>query len=99
MDDRPGALYLGEQIDPSSHERTGEVVHLKSDHLTQGPVVEEFEEAFADKVGKKYAVAFNSGTSALIAAFGVSALLGSFIIDTLWLARVAHDTPGGSETC
>ena len=42
---------------------------LDSDHLTQGPVVEEFEEAFAAKVGKKYAVAFNSGTSALVAAF------------------------------
>lgn len=37
--------------------------------------------------------------SALIAALGVCALLGSFIIDTFWLARVALDTPAGSETC
>lgn len=38
---------------------------LRSGRLTQGPVVEEFEEAFAAKVGAKYAIAVNSGTSAL----------------------------------
>lgn len=38
---------------------------LRSDWLTQGPVVEEFEQAFADYVGAKYAVAVSNGTTAL----------------------------------
>ena len=38
---------------------------LESDHLTQGPKVQEFEEAFAEKCGAKYAVAVSSGTAAL----------------------------------
>lgn len=41
---------------------------LKSDWLTCGPKVEEFEKAFAAKVGAKHAVAVNSGTAALHAA-------------------------------
>lgn len=42
---------------------------LRSKWLTQGPVVEEFEKAVARKVGAKFAVAFNSGTAALHAAY------------------------------
>src|SRR6202167_4220387 len=38
---------------------------LRSDWLTTGPKVAEFEEALAAKVGAKYAVAFRSGTAAL----------------------------------
>jgi len=38
---------------------------LRSDFLTQGPVVPEFESAVAEYCGAKYAVAVNSGTSAL----------------------------------
>jgi len=38
---------------------------LRSDWLTTGPKVEEFEQAVADYVGVKYAVAVNSGTAAL----------------------------------
>ena len=38
---------------------------LRSDWLTTGPKVGEFEEAFAARVGAKYAVAFSSGTAAL----------------------------------
>ena len=38
---------------------------LESDWLTQGPQIEKFEEEIASYVGAKYAVAFNSGTSAL----------------------------------
>ncbi len=41
---------------------------LKSDWLTTGPKVGEFEEAFAAKVGAKYAISFSSGTAALHAA-------------------------------
>lgn len=38
---------------------------LKSDRLTQGPIVERFEEAFAKYCGAKYAVAVSSGTAGL----------------------------------
>lgn len=38
---------------------------LRSDYLTQGPAVPAFEEAVAARVGAKYGVAVNSGTSAL----------------------------------
>ena len=38
---------------------------LKSDYLTQGPKVHEFEEKFADYIGVKYAVAVSNGTAAL----------------------------------
>lgn len=38
---------------------------LKSDFLTQGPKVQEFEKAFAQYVGSKYAVAVSNGTAAL----------------------------------
>ena len=38
---------------------------LKSDFITQGPVVPEFEKGVAEKVNAKYGVAVNSGTSAL----------------------------------
>jgi len=38
---------------------------LKSDYLTQGPKIAEFEENFAQYVGAKYAVALANGTAAL----------------------------------
>ncbi len=38
---------------------------LKSDYLTQGPRIAEFEEAFANYVSSKYAVAVSNGTAAL----------------------------------
>ena len=41
------------------------VAVLRSDFLTQGPVIPRFEEAIATKVGAKHAVAVNSATSAL----------------------------------
>lgn len=41
---------------------------LRSDFLTQGPVVPEFETALAEFVGARHAVATNSATSALHAA-------------------------------
>lgn len=42
---------------------------LKSDFLTQGPKVKEFEESLAAYCGAKFAVAFSSGTAALHAAY------------------------------
>ena len=38
---------------------------LQSDFLTQGPKVAEFEKAFANYIGAKYAVALSNGTAAL----------------------------------
>jgi|TARA_B100001540_G_scaffold266124_1_gene247024 UDP-4-amino-4,6-dideoxy-N-acetyl-beta-L-altrosamine transaminase len=38
---------------------------LKSDFLTQGPKVKEFELKFAEYIGSKYAVSVNNGTAAL----------------------------------
>jgi UDP-4-amino-4,6-dideoxy-N-acetyl-beta-L-altrosamine transaminase len=38
---------------------------LKSDYLTQGPAVAEFEKKFAEYVGAKYALAVTNGTAAL----------------------------------
>lgn len=38
---------------------------LKSDYLTQGPKIAEFEIAFAKYVGSKYAIAVSNGTAAL----------------------------------
>ncbi len=38
---------------------------LRSERITQGPKVEEFENVLAEYCGAKYAVAVNSGTSAL----------------------------------
>lgn len=44
----------------------GEVLAvLRSDFLTQGPVVPRFEQSIADYVGARYAIAVNSATSAL----------------------------------
>jgi len=40
---------------------------LDSGRISEGPKVREFEKAWAEYVGTKYAVALNSGTSALIA--------------------------------
>lgn len=42
---------------------------LRSKWLTQGPVVDGFEKALAKKIGTRFAVAFNSGTAALHAAY------------------------------
>jgi len=42
---------------------------LRSDWITQGPKVQEFEKALAKFVGAKYAVVMNSGTAALHAAY------------------------------
>ena len=55
--------YSQQQI---TEEDTAAVVSaLRSPWLTQGPKVEEFEEALAKYVGAKYAVAVSSGTAAL----------------------------------
>ncbi|MFH0740208.1 MAG: UDP-4-amino-4,6-dideoxy-N-acetyl-beta-L-altrosamine transaminase, partial [bacterium] len=59
--------YGKQWIDQSDIEAVVEV--LKSDWLTCGPKVDEFEKAIADYCHAKYAVAFSSGTSALHGAY------------------------------
>src|SRR5271154_2756462 len=56
---------------------------LRSDWLTTGPKVAEFEAAFAAYVGAKYAVSFSSGTAALHgAAFAAGLKPGDEAITT-----------------
>lgn len=47
---------------------------LQSDYLTTGPMVEAFEQAFAEAVGAKYAVAVSHGTAALHLAMLVAGI-------------------------
>jgi len=47
---------------------------LKSDWITQGPKVDEFERKVAEYCGAKYAVAVSSGTAALHAACSVAGI-------------------------
>jgi UDP-4-amino-4,6-dideoxy-N-acetyl-beta-L-altrosamine transaminase len=49
---------------------------LKSDFLTQGPKVQEFEEALAKYCGAEFAVAFSSGTAALHSAYFTAGIGG-----------------------
>jgi perosamine synthetase len=56
---------------------------LRSDWLTTGPKVGEFEEAFAHRVGAAHAVSFSSGTAALhAAAFAAGLKAGDEAITT-----------------
>lgn len=58
---------------------------LRSDFLTQGPVVPAFEKAVADYCGAKHAVAFNSATSALHTA---CLALGVGQGDVVWTSSI-----------
>jgi len=59
---------------------------LKSDYLTQGPVVPEFEKSICKYTGASYAVAVNSGTSALhIACLSLGLGKG----DWLWTSSIS----------
>lgn len=56
---------------------------LRSDYITTGPKVEEFEKKVADYVGAKYAVAIANGTAALHGAcFAVGIKEGDEVITT-----------------
>jgi perosamine synthetase len=55
--------YGRQSIDDADIQAVVEV--LKSDWLTTGPKVDEFEEKFAARVGAPHAVSFSSGTAAL----------------------------------
>jgi UDP-4-amino-4,6-dideoxy-N-acetyl-beta-L-altrosamine transaminase len=55
--------YGKQQIEEEEIQAVVEV--LKSDFLTQGPKVKEFEDAICEVVGSKYCVAVSNGTAAL----------------------------------
>lgn len=56
---------------------------LQSDFLTQGPKIEEFEKAFAEYIGCKYAVAVANGTAALhLCALALNVKEGDKVITT-----------------
>ena len=55
--------YSCQEIDQSDIDAVVKV--LKSNYLTQGPVLPKFEEEIAKKVNSKFAIAVNSATSAL----------------------------------
>lgn len=56
---------------------------LKSDFLTQGPAIKEFEENFAEYIGVKYAIAVSNGTAALhLSALALNIGKGDKVITT-----------------
>ncbi|MBI5206389.1 MAG: UDP-4-amino-4,6-dideoxy-N-acetyl-beta-L-altrosamine transaminase [Candidatus Firestonebacteria bacterium] len=64
--------YSRQYIDSDDINEVVEV--LKSDWLTQGPKISEFEKKLSEYCGAKYAVVFNSGTSSLHGAYFASGL-------------------------
>ena len=73
--------YGRQSINDEDIEAVSEV--LKSDWLTTGPKVEEFEKEFAQYVGGKYAVAVSSGTAGLhIACLAAGLRAGDELITT-----------------
>ncbi len=59
--------YARQSIDESDLKAVQEA--LKEDLITRGPPVAEFEKAIAEFCGARFAVAFSSGTTALMGAF------------------------------
>jgi perosamine synthetase len=73
--------YGRQAVDETDVQAVVEV--LRSDWLTTGPKVAEFEEAFAARVGAVHAVSFSSGTAALHgAAFAADLKAGDEAITT-----------------
>ncbi len=88
------------KVDLGNEEIQAALEVLKSGNLRQGKKTEEFESAFAQKVGAKYALAVSSGTAALHIAYlsmispGDEVLVPSFThISTASMACFAHGMP------
>jgi UDP-4-amino-4,6-dideoxy-N-acetyl-beta-L-altrosamine transaminase len=79
-----GEIPYGRQ-DISQEDVDAVVAVLRSDFLTQGPMVPAFERAIADYCGAKYAIATNSATSALHVA---CAALGVGPGDVVWTSPI-----------
>ena len=73
--------YGKQNISPEDIEAVVET--LKSHYLTQGPKIEQFEQAFADYVGSEFAVAVSNGTAALhLSALALGVGEGDKVITT-----------------
>ena len=79
--------YAHQQIDESDVEAV--VAALRSDWLTTGPRVREFEVGLEDTTGARHAVAFSSGTAALHGAMAATGLGPSDEVVTTPLTFVA----------
>jgi perosamine synthetase len=79
--------YGRQQVDESDVSAVVEV--LRSDWLTQGPLIDQFERAVADYVCAEHAVAFSSGTAALHGAVAVAGLGAGDVIVTSPLTFMA----------
>ena len=77
-------IYYGKQTVDTQDIKTVVDV-LESDFLTQGPAIERFEQAMAEYVGTKYAVAVTNATSALHIACLAAGLGGG---DILWTSPI-----------
>jgi UDP-4-amino-4,6-dideoxy-N-acetyl-beta-L-altrosamine transaminase len=62
--------YGRQQLDES--DIAAVVAALRAPLITQGPLIDRFEQALAERVGARYAVAFNSGTAALHGAYAAA---------------------------
>src|SRR5690606_8337312 len=84
--------YGRQQIDRDDIDAV--VKTLQSDFLTQGPRIEEFENAFAEYIGVKYAVAVSNATAGLhIANVALEVKTGDRVITTpITCAATAHAT-------
>lgn len=79
--------YGHQCVDDDDIEAVVEV--LRSDWLTQGPLVEQFEDAIAAWTGAPHAVAFANGTAALHAAAAVAGLGPGDLVATSTLTFAA----------
>ena len=79
--------YGRQTIEPNDIEAVAEV--LRGDWLTQGPTVDLFEDAVAEYVGAKHAIAFSSGTSALHGAAAAAGLGPGDVVVTSPLSFMA----------
>lgn len=71
--------YGRQEITQKDIEAVSEV--LRSDYLTQGPQIAQFEQAFAEYIGCKYAIAVANGTAALhLSALALSDRPGAKVI-------------------
>jgi perosamine synthetase len=82
--------YGRQQIDDEEVESVIQV--LRSDYLTTGPMIIEFEQAFASYVEAEFAVAVSSGTAALHAAVHSLGIQSSdeVIVPTMTFASTAN---------
>jgi len=79
--------YGRQSVDQDDIDAVVEV--LRGDWLTQGPHVEDFERALAERVGVRYAVAFANGTAALHGACAAAGLGPGARVATSTLSFVA----------